>query len=218
MFKSVLLYTNQWKALKRFYQNVMELDVADSGADEFTVAVGETRVTFQQSDRAAFYHIAFNIPGNQFSIMKTWMKDRWTLNKEGGVNEVYFSSFDADSFYFEDPAGNIIELIGRRKRDFFGPLTKEAFFNVSEVGMVTPFVNEVGDQLQDFGIPLRHGSQVDPDSLNFLGTGDTYIVLVPPGRRWYFSDKVSETYPLEITLQDGRHMILDEKGRLTLFE
>src|SRR5699024_11768949 len=118
------------------------------------------------------------------------MKDRWTLNKEGGVNEVYFSSFDAGSWYFEYPAGNIIELIGRRKRDFFGPLTKEAFFNVSGVGMGTPFVNEVGDQLQDCGIPLRHGSQVAPDSLNFLGTGDTYMVLVHPGRRWDFSDSV----------------------------
>ena len=46
---------------------------------------------------------------------------------------------------------------------------------------MTPYVAEVGDQLQDIGIPLRNGTEVEPNELNFLGKGDVYIVLVPPG-------------------------------------
>src|SRR5690625_5802009 len=81
--------------------------------------------------------------------MKHWIKDRLTLNREGGIDEIYYPTFDADAIYFEDPAGNSVELIGRRKRDLFGSLTKEAFLNISEIGITTPFVTEVGEQLQE---------------------------------------------------------------------
>lgn len=212
MFKSVLFYTDKLKSLKRFYGNVMELDITESNDEKFTVKVGETDITFHQSEQSSFYHFAINIPGNQFVIMKHWIQDRLTLNQAWGINEFYYPSFDADSMYFEDPAGNLIELIGRRKRDLFGDLTKEAFFNVSEVGITTPLVADVGEQLQDLGVPLRHGTEVDPEALNLLGKGDTFIVLVPPAWKWTFSKRKTETHPLEITFNDGRHIILDKDG------
>ena len=213
MIKSATFYTDKLKAMKRFYGNLLELDIVESTESMFTVRIGESELTFKHSDRPAFYHYAINIPGNQFSMMKYWVQDRVTFNREEGRDEVYFPSFDADSMYFEDPAGNVVELIGRRKRDLFGDLTKESFLNISEVGVVTPFVTEVGEQLQDLGIPLRNGTDVNPGDLNFLGRGDTYIVLVPPGRRWYFSKKGSETFPLELTW-NGEQIQLDEEGKL----
>lgn len=217
MIKSATLYTNKLKALKRFYGNLLELDVTESTADQFTVRVGTSHLTFKQTEQPAFYHFAINIPGNQFSMMKYWMQDRVTFNREEGRDEVYFPSFDADSMYFEDPAGNIVELIGRRKRDVFGDLTKESFLSISEVGLVTPFVAEVGDQLQDLGIPLRSGTEVDPNELNFLGRDDTYIVLVPPGRRWYFSKKTAETFPVAFTWNEATIQI-DVDGKCTCEE
>lgn len=213
MIKCATLYTDKLKAMKRFYGNLLELDMVESTDEMFTVRVGESQLTFKQSAEPAFYHYAINIPGNQFSMMKYWVQDRVTFNREEGRDEVYFPSFDADSMYFEDPAGNVVELIGRRKRDLFGDLTKESFLNISEIGMVTPNISEVGEQLQDLGIPLRGGTDVDPDDLNFLGRGDTYIVLVPPGRRWYFSKKSSHTFPLELMWND-EHIQLDEEGKL----
>lgn len=216
MFESIVFYTNKLKLLRRFYGNVMELDITKSNKDRFTVTVGETDLTFNQSDQPSFYHFAINIPGNQFSIMKSWIEDRLTLNQEGGIDEIYYPSFDADAMYLEDPAGNLIELIGRRKRDMFGSLTSAAFLDVSEVGIVTPFVMDVGDQLQDFGIPLWQGTEVDPESVNFLGKGDTFLVLAPPARRWEFSKKDAETHPLEITLNNGNHIIIDKDGKIAL--
>ncbi|GEN82731.1 hypothetical protein SLU01_10430 [Sporosarcina luteola] len=215
MIKSATLYTNNIKALRRFYGNVLELDLTDSAPEHFTVRFGESHLTFKHTEQPAFYHFAINIPGNQFSMMKYWITDRLTLNREEGRDEVYFPSFDADSMYFEDPAGNIVELIGRRKRDLFGDLTKESFLNISEMSITTPHVVEVGDQLQDLGIPLRNGTEVEPNELNFLGRGDTFMVLVPPGRRWYFSKKISETFPLEMTWND-EVIKLDGEGKLEL--
>lgn len=216
MFKSVLFYTNKLKQLRRFYANVLELPITKSGDDMFTVKIGESEISFKNSNQPSYYHFAINIPGNQFSLMKYWLKDRLTLNREGGIDQVFFPSFDADSMYFEDPAGNIVECIGRRTRDVFGHVTKESFINISEVSITTPFVSDVGDSLQDFGIPLRHGTEIDAESLNFLGKDDTFVVLVPPKRKWYFSKKESETYPLEITLTDNRHISLDEDGKIKL--
>lgn len=213
MIKSAKLYTNNIKALRRFYVNILELEMTESTAEQFTVRIGESHLTFKHSEQPAFYHFAINIPGNQFSMMKYWMVDRVTLNREEGRDEVYFQSFDADSMYFEDPVGNIVELIGRRKRDLFGDLTKESFLSLSEIGLVTPHVAEVGDQLQNIGLPLRGGTEVDPDTLNFLGRGDTFIVLVPQARRWYFSKKTSETFPLEMTWNDVV-IKLDGEGKL----
>ena len=116
--------------------------------------------------------------------------------------------------YFDDPVGNVVELIGRRKRDV-GDLTNAFFLDVSEVAITTPFVTEVGELLHDFGIALRGGTEANPGTVNFFGKGDTYIVLVRPSRKWYFSEKIAETHPLEFTLNDGLHVVLDEEGKVT---
>jgi|SRR5690625_105978 len=217
IFKSVVLFTNKLKLLKRFYMNVMELEIIYSTDEEFTIHIGTSKLTFRKSEQNAFYHFAINIPGNQFSLMKAWMKNKVTLNREGGRDEVYFSSFNADSIYFEDPAGNIIELIGRRHRDLFGHPSAASFLNISEVGIVTSAMIETGDKIQDLAkIPLRQGTEINPNSLNFLGKDETFIVLVPPERRWYFSQKYSKIYPLEITLTNEITLIVDETGHLTI--
>src|SRR5690625_2583140 len=134
MFNSVLLYTNKLKELRRFYMNVLELEISSSSEQSFSLPIGTTELTFKTSEQPCFYHFAINIPGNQFSMLKHRIKERISINREGGRDEVYFSSFDADSMYFEDPAGNIIELIGRRKRDLFGD-RKSTRLNSSHVAI-----------------------------------------------------------------------------------
>lgn len=216
MFKSVQFYTNKFKLLKRFYKNILELNVENVTDQQFSVTIGDSAVTFTATEQSAFYHFAINIPGNQFFIMKEWIQDRIPLNKEGGINEIYSPSFDADSMFIEDPAGNVIKLIGRRKRDLFGALTSEAFLNVSEVAIVTPFVKDVGEQLQDFGLPLRHGTEVNTDSINYIGRGDRFITLAPPQKKWDFSNQATETHPLQIILHDNSQVSLDQKGKVSL--
>ena len=217
MFKSILFYTNKLKLLKRFYRNVLNLEITKASDEKFTVKIGESEITFIQSECPSFYHFAINIPGNQFTIMKNWIQDRLPLNYDAGVNQFYSSIFNADSIYFEDPAGNLVKLIGRRNKDLFGDLTSEAFLNVGEVSIVTPFVSIVGEEIQDFDIPLNHSVKIDPEALNYLGYGDTFITLAAPAKEWMFSQKrATESHPLEITLNDGGHILLDDHGQITL--
>lgn len=218
MFKAVTFYTQQLKALQRFYMNILELEILETTEESFTMKVGTTEVTFQAYDQPAFYHFAINVPGNQFSLIKASVKEKYRLNREGGRDEVYFPSFDADSIYFEDPAHNIVELIGRRKRDLFGDLSSKVFLNISEVGIVTPHMTEVGETLQDAGIPLWGSTEVKIGELNFLGRKESFFVLVPPMRKWYFSHLEAETHPLKATLTNGLQIALDAEGRIQIEE
>ncbi|TQR20128.1 glyoxalase [Psychrobacillus vulpis] len=216
MFKAVTLYTNKLKQLKGFYGNVLGLNMLEVSKDYFTVAIGSTSLTFRESVRSAFYHFAINIPGNQFTLAKHWAMERVTLNREDGLNEVYYPRFEADSFYFEDPAGNIVEMIARRNVDKWSDFSMDSLLNLSEIGVTTPHVVEVGEQLQDIGIPISGHVEIEANELNFLGSGDTYLLLVPPKRRWYFSKHLGETHPLEIELTKGERLILSEEGKMNI--
>lgn len=213
MFKKVTLYTNKLSEMKGFYEYQLGFRIIEEDDVSFMVAIGESQLIFRHTDQPAFYHFAFNIPGNQFTLAKGWASSKIELNRQEGMNEIYYSNFDADAFYFEDPAGNIVEFLGRRNTDRMGNFTVDSLLNISEVSITTPYVAEVGQQIEDMEIPVRGNKGIDPASLNFLGKGAEFIILVAPKRTWFFSKKKSEVHPLSIEMKDGRKIDIDEEGR-----
>lgn len=216
MFKTVTLYTNQLKQLRGFYGNVLGIPIEESTDEHFQISIGTSKLIFRLSELQTSYHFAINIPGNQFTLAKQWAKERVMLNREAAVDEIYYARFEADAFYFEDPVGNVIELIARRYVDKWSDFSVESFLNLSEVSITTPFVEEVGEKLQTIGIPISGHVQIEPNELNFLGKKDTFILLVPPKRRWYFSKRMSETSPLEIVLEDGKVILVNREGKINI--
>jgi len=212
MFKKVVLYTNRLEEMKGFYEYQMGFRIVEEDAASFTLSIGDSQLVFAESDRSASYHFAFNIPGNQFSLAKSWASSRVDLNRQEGMDEIYYANFDADAFYFQDPAGNVVEFIGRRNVDRMGNFSIDSLLNISEVSITTPNVKEVGEQLESLEIPVRGNKGIEPSALNFLGSGDAFILLVAPKRVWYFSKQKSEVHPLSIELRDGRQIVIDEEG------
>lgn len=212
MFKKVTLYTNKLNEMKGFYEYQLGFRIIEEDESSFMLAIGESQLIFRQTLRPAFYHFAFNIPGNQFSLAKGWANSKVELNRQEGMDEIYYANFDADAFYFEDPAGNIVEFLGRRNTDRMGNFTVDSLLNISEVSITTPHVAEVGKRIEDMEIPVRGYKGIDPNSLNFLGRGAAFILLTPPKRTWYFSKRKSEVHPLSIELMDGRQIDIDEEG------
>lgn len=196
--------------------NIMEFEIIATEDTQFTIQIGTSKLTFVETTEDASYHYAINIPGNQFTIIKEWLQQHYELSKDGGVNQVYSPHFDADSMFIEDPAGNLIELIGRRNRDFFGSLTPEAFYDISEVTLVSSRVVDLGEQIQDINLPLQHGIEADPERINYLGKDDTFIALVKNNRKVDFRDLELTTHPLEITLNNDKHLVLNANGLLTI--
>lgn len=213
MFKKVTLYTDRLEEMKGFYEYQLGLRIVEEDEASFTLAIGDSVLIFRQSARKAVYHFAFNIPGNQFTLAKGWANARVPLNRQEGMDEIFYANFNADAFYFEDPAGNIVEFIARRNVDRLGDFTVDSLLNISEVSITTPFVEEVGEKLEALAIPVRGNKGIDPHALNFLGQGDAYILLVAPKRVWYFSKQRSEVHPLAIELRNGQQIEIDEEGR-----
>ena len=213
MFKKVTLYTNQLEDMKGFYEYQLGFRIVEEDETSFTLSIGESQLVFRESERVAVYHFALNIPGNQFTLAKWWAGERVTLNRQEGMDEVFYANFDADAFYFQDPAGNVVEFIARRSVDRMGNFTVDSLLNISEVSITTPHVEEVGELIEEMDIPVRGNKGIDPKSLNFLGSGHAYIILVAPKRTWYFSKQKSETHPLSIELSDGRQIDITEEGR-----
>lgn len=218
MFKSITLHTHQLTEMRQFYLIDMQFSEIESTPDSFTFQVGASSLTFMQSDKPATYHFAFNIFGNHIALAKNWLEGRVVLNTEDGRDELYYKIFDADAIYFEDPAGNVVEFIGRRNRKAADGFTTSSILDISEISITTPYVTDTARKLDEHDIHSRNDNPIEPESLNFLGSEDTYIILVPPNRRWYFSDMMSIISPLEIELFDHRRITVDFEGSITISE
>jgi len=182
-------------ALAEFYAGQLGL-TTQSSEHELQISVGATRLTFVQGG-AHRYHFAFNIPHNQLEAAAAWLPVPMLQGKS-----FQFEVWQAESIYFLDPAGNILELIARRplanaSQQPFGPAS---LLCLSEVGVACENVRELAEQLQE---PFFH----DSGSELFVAAGDDdgLIVFVKTGRIWYPDTGVPAVpTPLLVRMEGGK--------------
>lgn len=182
--REVVLQTRDTDTIERFYGRELGLEVVSDPA-RVTVALGSTRMVFEESEYEGAHHLAFTIPTGMFPQAKQWIAARAALLGRDGVDEFEGpSSWNSRSVYFDGPDGQVLELIERRDlrqptNDHFGP---DGLLCVSEVGVAVPEVLDTVDLLQVSGIE-PYGS---PPSEGFAAVGDIHgmLILVPPGRGW----------------------------------
>lgn len=220
--ESIKMRANHLPEMKLFYTEIMGFPLMNNTEDSFQISAGKTTVEFQRAEDEPFYHFAFDIPDNQFEEAKNWVKQRVPLLTEDGEDEVFFEHFPARAFYFLDPAGNIVELIARpnitEKSDV--PFSMASVYYASEMSLVVDDPTEAYEKLDQLGIPERDRKEPNPAGLTFMGEREdgSFLLLTPPGRRWFFSDKISAVYPMEITLKDGQHVQVDEDHTLRVLK
>lgn len=165
-----------------------------------------------------FYHFAFDIPSNQFEEAKAWTKEKIELSQEQGNDEVYFAFIDAKSIYFEDPAGNIVEFICRFSdaEQSNEPFTASSLQKMSEMSIVVTDKLNAISSLHEVSIFERDREEITADGLSFMGEREdaTYLLFVNEGRTWFFSNKKSTAFPVEITLDHGISVKINEFGKI----
>lgn len=219
MIREVEMQTHSLKEMKDFYENTLGLAVFQEHRASFSVRAGESSLTFNESDpsRQPKYHFAFNIPENQIDEALRWITPKVQIILSQGQEIVHFESWNADSIYFYDPAGNIVELIARHNlnnsaNESFSPAS---LLCVSEIGLPVPDVEEALLKLSWVGIVPWQDS-----NSQFAAVGDErgLIIAVKQGRIWFMSDQ-EEAYPhpvtiktdvCEITLDDSKEMQVKE--------
>lgn len=210
-FESITLCTSELEETLQFYEETLECPVEVINQDTFIVQIGETQLQFCRSEEVVqpYYHFAIDIPYNHFYDMKEHYQNILFLLMEDGHHTTYFESFIAHAVYFNDPSGNIVELIARVSN-----ITDEPEFSrISEIGFVCNETNAIYQALSDYKIETFEHAHFEPYALNFLGdtSDESYILLTPEDRRWSFSEKHSIAYPIDIKTEtfhlsyDTRH-------------
>ena len=181
------LPTSNLQLQKDFYANVLELPVTLSPAG-LGVKAGKTDLLFTRAapDFDGAYHFAFSIPENQFRAAKEWISSRAPLLRdETGKDEFESESWNSDSVYFKDRAGNVLEFIARRnlKNTVEGYFDSKQILQVSEIGLpsenVVAFANELCTRLN-----LTVFRQQPNENFTPVGDDNGLLILPIKGRIW----------------------------------
>lgn len=145
------LPTKDLHAQRDFYAKVLELP-AELNSSGLVVRAGNTDILFTQAtpDYEGAYHFAFNIPENQFRTAKEWISSRLKLlHDEDGKDEFESESWNSDSVYFKDVAGNVLEFIARHnlKNAVEGDFDNRQILQVSEIGLPSEDVLGLANEL-----------------------------------------------------------------------
>ncbi|MEK4403775.1 VOC family protein [Sporosarcina sp. FSL K6-6792] len=215
--KILTLQTGKLEKMKEFYTQYLGFPLCGESSKSFQIQVGTSILEFTNENVVGepYYHFAFNIPPNQFQEAKKWLKGKTTLLLEDGEDEADFSFWPAHACYFEDPAGNIVELIARY---YVNPNSESTFavnniLNISEIGLIVKDSPRVGEQFKEINIFDSDNDPITTSSLNFMqeNKNGVFIILASIGRRWLFSEKKSEIFPMKITLDKQYCVGVDEE-------
>ena len=187
--------------LRGFYGDELGLPV-----DGDAIVAGETRLRFRVEEGGAFYHFAFLVPGDRFDAALAWAQERVELL--GGIFDS--DAWDSRAVYFEDPAGNIVELIahhGLEENGRKGVFEATELVGISELGVVGDPPSLVRE-LEGLGVQLWDGTIEEPGRLAFVGEQGRTFILAPAGRGWLPTGRPAEPHPVEADFQldgaDGR--------------
>jgi hypothetical protein len=181
------LLTADLQAQQEFYANILELPsrLSSSGLE---VNAGNTAILFVQAppNFEGAYHFAFNIPENQFRGAKEWISSRIPLLRdENGKDEFESDSWNSDSVYFKDAAGNVLEFIARHSLEnaVNGEFDGRQILNVSEIGLpaedVVAFAHELCRRLN-----LSVFRQQPNETFTPIGDDNGLLILPIKGRIW----------------------------------
>ena len=196
------LQTHKIVELEKFYGQDLGLPTQRNG-DELTIDAGATRVVFNAvTEGEPFYHFAFNIPENKLLSAIQWQKARTELVRRNNKDVVHFAKWNADSVFFHDPAGNLLEYIARHdlKNAARGAFSATDILYASEIGLV---VDDIPKTVAAAKTQLNLGIYRD-NNQRFASIGNEHalLVVVKRDRKWFPARKrPAKVFPLTATIR-----------------
>lgn len=149
--KELQLLTNQLKETKKFYTNILGLKVIDESSNEITLQAGCSELTFIETKSTHIYHFCFLIPSNKIYEALEWFEKRGNILLIESQRKIqHFESWNAHSFYFFDPSGNIVEFIARQelKNESNVAFDSNSILCINEIGMPTKDILATNELLE----------------------------------------------------------------------
>ncbi len=205
------LQTPSLASVQDFYHGLLGLDFqADLG-----FKTGLSSLRFSENPTAkGIYHFAFNIPANQVAAAQQFLHQRSIsiLRTPDGEEIVQFPDWHAQSMYFFDPAGNVVEFIARRdlKNESNRPFGPDSLLAISEIGIVTPDVLQWrAKTLQQYGVGDFDKQPADP-GFTALGSDQGLFIVVPISRHWLMTEIPATQNPLFVRFENEEGDIFAE--------
>jgi hypothetical protein len=171
------------------------------------IDTGETELEFVPGEGEPFYHFAFLAPPESFAEL-------------GPAKEVFdFPAWDATAVYYDDPAGNIVELIAHRgigESEREGPFSAAELVGISELGLVGD-KHELATALREIGLEQWDGAVEEAWRLAFVGEKARTLILSPAGRGWLPTGRPAEAHPCDVELSavsEGGALLADGRYRI----
>ncbi|CAM1361087.1 Glyoxalase [Tenacibaculum litoreum] len=202
------LKTIDIKPIKDFYANVLELPTMQSDNKSIRIKIGTSYLKFIEDSKnpSPDYHLAFNIPENKLQEAIEWSADKFEfVKKENEVLITNFENWNANSVYFYDVDGNILEFIARHDLD---NATTEQFnsnqiLNISEFGIVKDRPDIYGKYLIDtYGLHLFEKNH-NSETFTALGDDNGLLIIVKTNRNWYPTETPSKASTATIKLTNS---------------
>lgn len=233
--QELTIYARDLETARRFYCGVLGLrEMEPRGTGRLIVQVGRSRLVIQpaRDDRPARYHFAFDVPRGRFDAADAWLHARGgPISAPSGEHRFHSENWNADSVYFRDPEGNILELIARygktsppaadqahaAAQDHAAGLNIERPFAASEIIGITELgisadsvVDTVAMLLARLpGVTVYDGA--GSDMFTAVGDEDGLLIVVHRGRIWFPNTGVpAENLPLEVLVEveNGQRCLL----------
>ncbi len=202
------LLTAHLQVQKDFYSNILGLPVSLTSSG-FRVRARATELLFtQDSNFDGAYHFAFNIPENQYLAAKEWLTNRTSLLRDKTDKEDFHSNtWDSDSIYFLDAAGNVLEFIARHSlhnaasRNF----DSSQIINISEIGLPSENVIKLANELCT-RLGLSVYKQEPSETFTPVGDENGLLILPVQNRIWMPDSGVpAKMLPVQVTMTiDGK--------------
>ncbi len=202
---------------KYFYTKKFDFEIVEESDEQITLKAGSSLLTFTENRlKKSYYHFAFNIPYGALEMAAKWVHKKVDVivTDAGEIQE--FPDWEAKSIYFLDPAGNIVELIGRKNFNESKPakFTKAQLLNISEVGLPVFQVTAAANYIEKMAGTRQFGKS----SSTFCAHGDDeglFIIVDKAEKTWFPTGEAAKEYPLEVIFQTGQgnfHLQLEGGG------
>ncbi|TDQ30187.1 VOC family protein [Tenacibaculum caenipelagi] len=200
--------TTDIKPIKEFYQNVLELPTIKVDDKLIHIKIGTSNLKFIEDSEnpSPAYHLAFNIPENKLQEAIDWSANRFEfVKKENEVLITNFENWNANSVYFFDIDGNVLEFIARHDLDnaATAQFNSSQILNISEFGIVKDQPDVYGKHLVDtYGLHLfkkNHNSE----TFTVIGDDNGLLVIVKTNRNWYPTETPSKASWANIKLNNS---------------
>jgi catechol-2,3-dioxygenase len=205
--KELILQTNSLHRTRVFYNKTLELDIVEQSEEKISFRVGKTKLTFTEiKDGKPYYHFAFNITNNKFSDSFEWINNKLDILPVN--DEMLIAGYDnwnAQSFYFYDNNGSILEFITRFDLPYYSdkPFSSACIEEISEIGLVV-------DNVPDSAADLNEAHKIPyfkkgPRLQDFVAMGDDYgLLLVCQSKRaWVPTNKLAQKFPVTVIDDEG---------------